>query len=829
MKKVVIVFSLIFLISLSFVSAGFFGDLFNPTGKVIAGGECELGANECSSGYECVDVDVSNDPDNYFGRCFQVEDGISCTFENPKASDGSGILSSSYYYGNDYTLYAGKYCEVVKGCTGFDSSSVVIVDDNTKACRCDEYWGCPYGGTGGGPSCVPNVGTYYQWERVGSVTCTGCPSTACEVGVEESSCDNEGNCVLYERDRVSYNGKDYSINFISSSEVKLEVDGEITNYLAELETFKLSDGAYIKIKDIISYSYITNKINFVVFEIDDAVDKTCTDTDGGKDYGVRGNVNVGDFAFEDVCDKSGGGLSEYFCDETTSSGWNWMSVVCSKGCVNGACIDDLAEAPECIDEDGDDIYIKGKARIVTGVAQLDRCISSDYVSEALCKDVLKVGEWGFTSETRFCSNGCVDGACIKETNPNCADTDGGLNYFIKGIVSHETGSMADVCISEGSAIQEVFCKDSPEFGSSLGIALRTCANGCVDGACVSETPICNDNLCSDKEYYCPNDCGWFWAHRADTTTIEYEDVIYDVEVGVGCPQNVELSFSYEGNKDTFFVSQEDQETGKIYTLDNNQKFSINGLPCSVDVVNIGFIKSPVQKSVTFNKNLNHYIFAEYSSSEFYLMRVLNFKGDYDGSRNTADFEYYKDGSWQTNRYGAKEGTIIYLGNMEIEVGKISEDDETVVLKIARVSDFDDSYLSGELSLVGNNIFDSCSERACSEGEVRCYDGDCVRAGKQECSVNANCYAGEECVDGECVKPTEESCDFGCFADDKCYPIGYRKGAKYCSPEEEFIGQLGGEKDCNNSFECRSNLCIDSSCVSGSTWQKIIAWFNRLFS
>ena len=93
----------------------------------------------------------------------------SCIFENPKDFAGNYILVSNHYYGENYTNYAEKYCQIVQNCTGFNSSSVVIKDDNVKACRCDNFWGCPYNGTKG-PSCVESVSSNSYWERVDSVT-----------------------------------------------------------------------------------------------------------------------------------------------------------------------------------------------------------------------------------------------------------------------------------------------------------------------------------------------------------------------------------------------------------------------------------------------------------------------------------------------------------------------------------------------------------------------------------------------------------------------------------------------------------------------------------
>jgi hypothetical protein len=141
----------VLLLSFPFISASWFSDLFHKnklTGKVI-------GTNECS-------------------------------FTNPKDLVGNGILVSKYYYGSDYTLYAGKYCEKVKACTGV--KNVVVVDDGTKACRCDNTWGC------NGESCVTNVNLSSYWERVGSLTCTGCPSTTCGGVSSPVTCTNQ--CTL---------------------------------------------------------------------------------------------------------------------------------------------------------------------------------------------------------------------------------------------------------------------------------------------------------------------------------------------------------------------------------------------------------------------------------------------------------------------------------------------------------------------------------------------------------------------------------------------------------------------------------------------------------
>ena len=68
--------------------------------------------------------------------------------------------------------------------------------------------------------------------------------------------DSATEAVLAEGDApVTIGGKTVFIDFISSTEVKLNVDGEVTNSLAELQTFKLNDGTYVGIKDITAQDY----------------------------------------------------------------------------------------------------------------------------------------------------------------------------------------------------------------------------------------------------------------------------------------------------------------------------------------------------------------------------------------------------------------------------------------------------------------------------------------------------------------------------------------------------------------------------------------------
>jgi len=77
-------------------------------------------------------------------------------------------------------------------------------------------------------------------------------------------------------------------------------------------------------------------------------------------------------------------------------------------------------------------------------------------------------------------------------------------------------------------------------------------------------------------------------------------------------------------------------------------------------------------------------------------------------------------------------------------------------------------------------------------------------------------------------PGKEFICSGCELDKKCYPLGYRKDGKYCEENEEFVLQKESKNDCQNSFECLSNVCISEKCLSKSFFQKVIDWFLKLF-
>ena len=103
----------------------------------------------------------------------------------------------------------------------------------------------------------------------------------------------------------------------------------------------------------------------------------------------------------------------------------------------------------------------------------------------------------------------------------------------------------------------------------------------------------------------------------------------------------------------------------------------------------------------------------------------------------------------------------------------------------------------------------------------------------KCSEDGECGVEDIDLEDKCESEDEEKdisliCKDSCPSGDSCLPIGYRQKGEFCSGEGVFKTQFESEVQCDNNFECSSNLCIENQCVSGSLIQKILDWFKNVF-
>jgi hypothetical protein len=88
-----------------------------------------------------------------------------------------------------------------------------------------------------------------------------------------------------------------------------------------------------------------------------------------------------------------------------------------------------------------------------------------------------------------CSSTCKYDTTACNTPPSCTDSDGGLNYYVKGIANDSTGNnWIDVCMGGANTLYEGNCATN----GSIIVQSYTCPNGCSNGACMN-TPSCTDS------------------------------------------------------------------------------------------------------------------------------------------------------------------------------------------------------------------------------------------------------------------------------------------------------------------------------------------------
>jgi hypothetical protein len=159
----------------------------------------------------------------------------------------------------------------------------------------------------------------------------------------------------------------------------------------------------------------------------------CTDTDGGKNFYVKGSRGSEGSIMEDFC-WDGAKLWEGYCRYGESFGYQY---ICPLGCSDGACINSV-----CSDSDNGNNYLL-KGITTNSSANYEDVCDGDVLKEYSCLN----DEISF--ENYDCEqNGyvtCLNGTCIKESESGCTDVDG-LDFNSKGNVIVNGENYYDRCV-----------------------------------------------------------------------------------------------------------------------------------------------------------------------------------------------------------------------------------------------------------------------------------------------------------------------------------------------------------------------------------------------
>jgi hypothetical protein len=147
----------------------------------------------------------------------------------------------------------------------------------------------------------------------------------------------------------------------------------------------------------------------------------CSDSDGGRNYFIKGTTTFIGNNYEDFCVGSNQVL-EYYCEKDTL---RYELYNCSSGCINGACLGQISTTStipglwRCIDSDnGQNKYVQGTVRLFRPDGSLAREVSDYCVGIAVVEMFCTSGSGDNENIASFtlmnCDAGqvCINGACV---------------------------------------------------------------------------------------------------------------------------------------------------------------------------------------------------------------------------------------------------------------------------------------------------------------------------------------------------------------------------------------------------------------------------------
>lgn len=189
---------------------------------------------------------------------------------------------------------------------------------------------------------------------------------------------------------------------------------------------------------------------------------------------------------------------------TCTGGAGQSCTPCANGCDNGACLP-APNVTTCTDTDegyNDTTtkgYVYGKLANGTSYNISDVCYGAvdNNLAERYCNAGLPEVRTGIVCSNICTGCTCSDGACVQQTVPNatCTDSDGGLNYYVRGQIEIKD-SLGNIVASDWDDCdeEEFYCNEN----GTAGIVPLICPYGCSDGACVNQTIVSGCDLISNK-------------------------------------------------------------------------------------------------------------------------------------------------------------------------------------------------------------------------------------------------------------------------------------------------------------------------------------------
>ena len=452
--KFLVFLSLILILSLTFVSAGFFGNLWSKvTGKAIS--------------TDSTGVDLTPRISYWWGKVNQhTENGVWMT--DPDGTSGANLDKFTYcqkWYPNTVSVKAYK---------------IEVIDTWRNA-----------GNTGG-----PYTSTRWSYECVGGSECS-CPSdgNACTTDL----CSNNV-CVHQAIAGCCTSGAECEDGVVCTTDSCVN-NACVHDVVAGccLYNSQCDDGSFCTTDSCVNNACTHKAINICAnndgccpsgcsyLNDNDCVqcrasnqETVCNDNDVCTTDTCQNNVCV-HRAIDNCCTSSAQCNDNDVCTTDICSGNVCTHVLVPKNqetvCNdNDVCTTDICSGNVCTHVLVPNCSLGGCQR--TGCPEYS-CMKATCESSGSCSYAYA----GCINNDGCCTPGCNqnnDNDCAASVPVTCTDTDGGINYYIQGDSTDSTRTLIEGCVAGTQNVREFYCgTDGRIYNEDY-----TCPNGCKDGACI---------------------------------------------------------------------------------------------------------------------------------------------------------------------------------------------------------------------------------------------------------------------------------------------------------------------------------------------------------
>jgi len=688
-----------------------------------------------------------------------------------------------------------------------------------------------------------------------------------KVTSEPSTIDilNEGKTKTY-----TLNGIDYEValDYVNSTNAKFSINGELTPPILVDDSYKLADGAMISVNTI-TYQSFAGGVKQAEFSLSVGEEEvTCTDSDSGIDYNVKGSAQgllgissesygPGELfdTFTDHC-LSDFAMMENYCKENSEGDlWVYQSYhVCPNGCEDGACLPMPAEEETRCQTLGDEMrmYLDSSGN---GYIGCDTMIYGDFsLAKSYCEGQ-KTGNKkylipdGYGRADRYYAT--LTGLDPKEEVKVFVVTNDGKKIECSPTLNEQTSSITKPNPPiDLSNYPNMFISNN-KFNGVLVVGDKAPAEDVLSVTDIAiglqSTQIEVEATKLAREITDPLKLNIISVGNPCTNTISAQLMGNPAYCTKGFTKDVGLIklYNHNGYAQLLVAGYSKVDTRKAarvlanwndYNLRGNEK-CVYGSSINPSVKDCGQEEDSSKILPTFIATVED----KAPASDVIIISdvVVTLKRDgHDVPIGTSKLFSEVNGLRLDNRVTL----AVYLGKAVIIVGEhspanhvnlaadikeiLSKKDiipQTILSNEVPSADLLDLFEDKDKEIeIPEEVEESLPPPPPLFGSV---DLD-------ECKTNADCSDDNACTSDLC-SGTPKKCAYivaglGCNYNGNCVPIGVRAETNYCDIDRTLKSQLGAGEECNNNYECSTNICINNECVSQNFIQKIMNWFTRLF-